>query len=84
MKDKFSDLKELPRRLNLFDRKKSNKGEKIFFRNVRWIKVDKFGTTKYRYSLDQNEDWKEDIIKHKPTRTTDIHENLLIPLAHSN
>ena len=84
MEDKFIDLKELPRRLNLFDRKKSNKGEKIFFRNVRWTRVDKFGTTKYRYSLDQNEDWKEvDIIKHKPTRTTDNHENLLIPLNKS-
>ncbi|CAG9773429.1 unnamed protein product [Ceutorhynchus assimilis] len=84
MEDKFIDLKELSRKLNLLDRKKSSNGEKIIFRNVRWIRVDKFGTTKYRYSLDENEEWKEvEIIKRKPTRTTGQHENVLVPVNKS-
>lgn len=33
MEDKFIDLKELPRKLNLFDRKKSNKGENSYLCN---------------------------------------------------
>lgn len=66
----------------MFDKKKSNKGEKIFFRNVRWIGVEKFGTTKYRYFLDETEEWKEvNIIKHKQTRTAGQHENICVPIA---
>ncbi|KAF2892825.1 hypothetical protein ILUMI_13347 [Ignelater luminosus] len=47
---------ELPQKLNLIDKKKSTKGEKITLRNVRWIRVNEFGKTKYRSSLDEKEE----------------------------
>ncbi|KAF2886367.1 hypothetical protein ILUMI_19806 [Ignelater luminosus] len=84
MEDKFVNLKELPQKLNLTDKKKSTKGEKTTLRNVRWIRVDKFGKTKYRYLLDEKEEWKEvDIIKHKTTRNNKHNETILINLTKS-
>lgn len=84
MEDKFVNLKELPQKLHLIDRKKSNKGDKITLRNVRWIRVDEFGKTKYRYSLDEKEEWKEvDILKYKTTRnnTSKHNETILTTLT---
>ncbi|KAF2889716.1 hypothetical protein ILUMI_16456 [Ignelater luminosus] len=84
MEDKFVNLKGLPQKLNLVDRKKSAKGEKITLRNVRWIRVVEFGKTKYRYSLDEKEEWKEvDIMKHKTTRNNKHNETILINLTKS-
>ncbi|CAH1984166.1 unnamed protein product [Acanthoscelides obtectus] len=54
--DKFVDTKELPRKLGLVDRKKTTTNEKFSFRDVRWIQIEEFGITKYRYSFDEPED----------------------------
>ncbi|CAH1966674.1 unnamed protein product [Acanthoscelides obtectus] len=57
MADKFVDIKELPRKLGLVDRKKTTTNEKFSFRDVRWIQIEEFGITKYRYSFDETENW---------------------------
>ncbi|CAH1981457.1 unnamed protein product [Acanthoscelides obtectus] len=46
MADKFVDIKELPRKLGLVDRKKTTTNEKFSFRHVRWIQIEEFGITK--------------------------------------
>ncbi|CAH2012972.1 unnamed protein product [Acanthoscelides obtectus] len=57
MVDKFVDIKELPRKLGFVDRKKTTTNEKFSFRDVRWIQIEEFGITKYRYSFDETENW---------------------------
>lgn len=79
MEDKFVDVKKLPKKLNLINRKKSDSGEKILFRNVRWIRVDEFGKTKYRYSLDETEEWKEVTIRKNKTTRTDNQQHVESP-----
>lgn len=59
MADKFVDIKALPKSLGLFNSQKNSFGEKIAFRDkVKWIRVDTFGSYKYRESHDDNETWK--------------------------
>lgn len=54
MTDKFIDIRELPRKLVLIDRNKSENIPKVAFREVRWIQVEDFGISKYRYLFDED------------------------------
>lgn len=77
--DKFVDIKELPRKLGLIDRKKSEKNEKFTFREVRWIQIEEFGITKYRYSFDEQEEWTiVDIRKNRMMERTQGNRNLVL------
>lgn len=42
------DLKELPRKLRLMNKKKIGKNEKLSFGEVRWMQIDEFEKTKLR------------------------------------
>lgn len=85
MADKFIDIKELPRKLGLIDRKKNDKNEKVQFREVRWLQVEEFGITKYKYSFDEAEDWNiVDIRKNrKMNRSQPETDNLLVNINKS-
>lgn len=85
MADKFIDIKELPRKLGLIDRKKSEDNQKVVFREARWIQVEDFGITKYRYSFDEAEDWTiVDIRKNRQMNRTRVeNDNLLVNIDKS-
>lgn len=84
MADKFIDIKELPRKLGLIDRKKNEKNEKVLFRDIRWIQIEEFGKTKYRYSFDEAEEWNTvDIKKSRKIDRNQENDSILVTIDKS-
>ena len=70
MSGKFVDIKTLPHLLQFLNRKINTAGEKVSFRdNIKWLKIDEFGSYKYRHSFDNNEEWKVVNIRRLQTST---------------
>ncbi len=70
MSGKFVDIRTLPHLLQFVNRKINNAGEKASFRdNIKWLKIDDFGSYKYSHSFDNNEEWKVVNIRRLQTST---------------
>lgn len=86
MADKFIEVKQIPEKLRLYNRKKDVSGNKYNLRDVRWIRIEKFGEMKIKYDYDETESsWivvnllknkaqpqKENIITLKPTKNIPV------------
>ena len=70
MSEKFVDIKTLPHLLQFVNRKMNTAGEKVSFRDtIKWLKIDEFGSYKYRHSFNNNEEWKVVNIRRLQTST---------------
>ena len=75
MAGKFVELKRLPDQLGLVNRNINTQrdGSRVYFRDIKWIRVEQFGSYKYRMSHDDQEPWKAvNILKaNAPTQCDD-------------
>jgi len=59
MQGNLYDIKSLPESLGLTHRKITTDGEPVRFRDgMKWIRVEEFGSYKYKESLDEEAEWK--------------------------
>ena len=69
------ELKRLPDQLGLVNRNINTQrdGSRVYFRDIKWIRVEQFGSYKYRMSHDDQEPWKAvNILKaNAPTQCDD-------------
>jgi len=57
LSNKFVELKKLPQLHGLVNRSVQRNGRKVYFRDIRWICVDSFGTYKFKLSHRDEEPW---------------------------
>ncbi len=63
--------KKLGEKLGLYNRRKNTKNEQVKWREIRWIRMERFGYMKYKTTFEPDAEWSE-VCLLNPRRVPDV------------